>query len=160
MTRVEFEEYKAGRGSCLYRGRVYRGEGWQTIPGEFYAKGYNFRVDDKNYWFVCSSPEMLTSAYKFIPDEDQLKIDDTAEIVPTFNRPKAKEKYSFNCSRCGGPVDLETERCPKCGRLFILTPLVKMLASTIKKVKEVEDVAKEAYHNGETHAVWPETGRK
>ena len=160
MTRAEFEEYKAGRGSCLYRGRVYRGEGWQTIPGEFYAKGYNFRVDDKNYWFVCSSPEMLTSAYKFIPDEDQLKIDDTAEIVPTFNGPKAEEKYTFNCSRCGEPVDLSTEYCPKCGRRFILASLARIIADTIKKVKEVEDVAKEAYHNGETHAVWPETGRK
>lgn len=146
MTRAEFEEYQAGRGSCLYRGRLFRAEGWQTAPGSYYAKGYNFRADDHNFWFIASTPEMLTNAYKFIPDEDQLQIDATAEIVPTFNGLKAEERYSFNCSRCGEPVDLETERCPKCGRLFILTPLCKMLADTIIKARAA--------------AEGPETGRK
>lgn len=145
MTRAEFEEYKAGRGSCLYRGREYRAEGWQTAPGSTYAKGYNFRADDRNYWFVSSSPEMLANAYRFIPDEDQLNIDGTAEIIPTFNGLKAKEQYTFNCSRCGGPVDLKTERCPKCGRIVLMTEIVKKLAATIKEARAVEE---------------PETGRK
>ena len=146
MTRAEFEEYKAGLGSCLYRGRTYRGEGWQTAPGSYYAKGYNFRSDDRNYWFISSSPEMLSNAYNFIPDEDQLKINDTAEIVPTFNGPQAENQYTFNCSDCGAPVDLETERCPKCGRRFIPTALTNKIADTIIKAR----AAKEG----------PETGRK
>lgn len=133
MTRAEFEEYKAGRGSCLYRGRVYRAEGWQTVPGEFYAKGYNFRSDDRNYWFVCSSPEMLSNAYIFIPDEDQIKIDDTAKIVPALYGliGKGKLEYRFNCSKCGAPVGLEMEHCPKCGRMFISTELVKQLVKAV-----------------------------
>lgn len=135
MTRAEFEQYKAGRGSCLYRGRVYRGEGWQTAPGSYYAKGYNFRADDRNYWFVSSTPEMLSNAYIFIPDEDQIKIEDPAEIVPTFNGPKAEKEYTFNCSRCGEPVDFKAEYCPKCGRRFIVTTLTQMLADTIIKAR-------------------------
>ena len=135
MTRAQFEEYKAGRGSCLYRGRVYRAEGWQTSPGSSYATGYNFRADDRNYWFIASSPEMLSDAYKYIPEEDQLAIGDTAEIIPTFNGLHAEREYSFNCSRCGGPVDFKTVRCPKCGRMFILTPLVQMLADTVIKAR-------------------------
>lgn len=135
MTRAEFEEYKAGRGSCLYRGRLYRAEGWQTAPGSYYAKGYNFRADDRNYWFVASSPEMLSNEYKYIPDEDQIKIGETAEIVPTFNGLHAEKEYTFNCSRCGGPVDLKTEYCPKCGRMFIPSSLARILADTIQKVK-------------------------
>lgn len=133
MTRAEFEEYKAGRGSCLYRGHVYRAEGWQTAPGSYYAKGYNFRADDRNYWFIASTPEMLSNAYIFIPDEDQIKIDDTSKMVPTLYGliGKGKPEYTFNCSKCGAPVDLETERCPKCGRLFISTELVKQLVKTV-----------------------------
>lgn len=138
MTRAEFEEYKAGRGSCLYRGRLYRAEGWQTAPGSYYAKGYNFKADDRNYWFVTSTPEMLSNAYIFIPDEDQIKIEDPAEIIPTFNGPKAKDRYTFNCSRCGEPVDLSTEYCPKCGRWII--------ADTVKEVRAATE--------------GPETGRK
>ena len=147
MTRAEFEDYKAGRGSCLYRGRIYRAEGWQTVPGEFYAKGYNFRADDRNFWFVCSSPEMLSNAYIFIPDEDQLKIDDTAKMVPTLYGliGKEKPKYTFNCSKCGAPIGLEMERCPKCGRIVLMTEIVKKLAATIKEARAVEE---------------PETGRK
>lgn len=145
MTRAEFEEYKAGRGSCLYRGRLYRAEGWQTAPGSYYAKGYNFRADDRNYWFVCSTPEMLSNEYKYIPDEDQIELGDMAEIVPTFNGLHAEKEYTFNCSRCGGPVDLKTEYCPKCGRIVLMTEIVKKLAATIKEARAVEE---------------PETGRK
>lgn len=146
MTRAEFEEYKACRGSCLYRGRLYRAEGWQTAPGSYYAKGYNFRADDRNYWFIASTPEMLSNAYIFIPDEEQLKINDPAEIVPHFNGLKAEKQYSFNCSRCGGSVDPQAEYCPKCGRRFIPTTLTKMIADTIIKARAA--------------AEGPETGRK
>lgn len=66
MTRAEFEEYKAGRGSCLYRGRRYRAKAWQIAYKDGTLSGYNFREDDENLYFIASEQELLSPQYTFI----------------------------------------------------------------------------------------------
>ena len=79
MTQAEFDEFIKHNGFVEYRGRRFFTP--NDVPiGE--AQGlYLYNTKDDNKWFVAGRAELLTSAYIYIPKEEQLVIDGPTNII-------------------------------------------------------------------------------
>lgn len=74
MTRKDFDDFLKHKGRVKYRGRLYTAA--SDKPAGMYESIYLETVNKNGGrgWFIASKQEILSAAYEYIPNEQQLTI--------------------------------------------------------------------------------------